>query len=343
MAAPPAIDVELLGRYGLEGALKTIGLNPGMFPAVKATLEASGLAHADSKTGNLLFNLTSGLTDPRIARRDFVARYVGEGKLVNGAQLTAAMDFFKKRAPDAEFSVAEFETACGAGVTFTDEQLGAKVGVLACLCALRGTKPMMPWQADEVIAAARADIEEQRFLFLPATLLSKFSEGTWKWADRVRTALTAADKPTGLAIPRRVPRALQGKAKALIDERFAALVGPRTPEDDVREAAAKEAKKKGGAAKGGKAAAAPAAASAASAAPAAGGAATAAVAAAPAAASSGAPESAAVSRDAFEGRDLASAHNTPALLAAHAAATGGKVGGWSPPLPAFLRGTRLLS
>lgn len=122
-----AIDAELLKRYGLEGAVKTVELNPAMFPAVRQTLEASGLDGADTKTGNLLFNLSSGLPEPRITRRDFVARYVGAGKLVNGAQLTAAVEFFKKRAPDAEFSVADFEAACGAGVTFSDEMLAAKV------------------------------------------------------------------------------------------------------------------------------------------------------------------------------------------------------------------------
>ena len=134
MASP--IDADLLKRYGLEGAVKTVELNPAMFPAVKQTLEASGLASADTKTGNLLFNLSSGLPEPRLARRDFVARYVGEGKLLNGAQLTAAMDFFKKRGPDAEFSIPEFEAACGSGITFSDEQLGAKVvfsrGFLLC-------------------------------------------------------------------------------------------------------------------------------------------------------------------------------------------------------------------
>jgi len=126
MAASP-VDAELLKRYGLEGAVKTVELNPAMFPSVKQTLEASGLAGADTKTGNLLFNLSSGLPEPRLARRDVVARYIGEGKILNGAQLTAAMEFFKKRAPDAEFSVSDFETACGSGITFTDDQYNDKV------------------------------------------------------------------------------------------------------------------------------------------------------------------------------------------------------------------------
>jgi hypothetical protein len=80
--------------------------------------------------------------------------------------MTAAVDFFKKRAPDAPFEVPEFETACGAGVTFTDAQIAAKV--------------------DEIIAAARADIVEQRFLFQPALLLSKLNDGPWRWVDKVR-------------------------------------------------------------------------------------------------------------------------------------------------------------
>lgn len=133
----------------------------------------------------------------------------------------------------------------------------------------------------------------------------------------------------GCAVTIRNACTRQGKAKALIDERFAALVGPRTPEDDVREAAARESKKKaGGSKKEGKASAAadgkPAAAAAAgaSSAPAAG---AAAAAAGPAAAAGGgeAPSS---GSGAFEGRELKAAFNTPALLAAHAAATGGKVG-----------------
>jgi hypothetical protein len=163
--AAPFIDLALLSRFGLEGAVKTIEVNPALFPAVRRTLEASGLLErgADKAVGNLLFSLTSALPDSRAARRDFIARYIGDGKITNNAQMAAAVDFFKKRAPDATFEVTEFETACGSGVSFTDAELTAKV--------------------DEIIAAARSDIVEQRYLFQPALLLTKL-DGPWRWAEK---------------------------------------------------------------------------------------------------------------------------------------------------------------
>ena len=98
------------------------------------------------------------------------------------------------------------------------------------------------------------------------------------------------------------------KAKAYLDEAFLALVGPRVPADDEREAEAKEAKKN--AQKAGKAAA-TATAKAAAAAPAE---AAAAPPAGAAAAASAVPE-----EGVFVARELKAAVNSPALLAEHKA------------------------
>ena len=56
-----------------------------------------------------------------------MARYIADGRLITAPQVSAAVDFFKKRTPDAAYEAAEFERAVGAGVRFTDEQVKGKV------------------------------------------------------------------------------------------------------------------------------------------------------------------------------------------------------------------------
>ena len=132
-------------------------------------------------------------------------------------------------------------------------------------------------QTAELVASHSNAITEARYLFSMGPLMQFFREGShWRWADSSR-------------------------AKALLDEAFLALVGPRVPEDDVREAEAKEAKKAAG--KVAKVTTKDAAKTAAAAAP------STATAAAPAVAEEGV----------FVARELASAVNTPELIAAHKA------------------------
>ena len=177
----------LLERLGLAGPLKQIAANAALGAATARAFAASGLPAGDIDKGvaALLFAVASGLPEARAEQRSVVCAYVGRRALTTSQQVGAAVDYMKKRVPDAPFVAAEFEAACGAGVSLTDEDVRAK--------------------ASELVAAHRAAIEEQRFAFAIGPLMNAFREGVWRWADG-------------------------GKAKAFIDEAFAAVVG----EDSLR-------------------------------------------------------------------------------------------------------------
>lgn len=121
----------LLSRLGLDGTLKQVTANKALAAAIAQTVTASGRSadDVDKGTGALLCAVAAGLPDgPRAHRRDVVSRYIGEGRLTTATQVAAAVDFFKKRGPDAEVTPAEFAAACGADIVFTDAQIAAKVG-----------------------------------------------------------------------------------------------------------------------------------------------------------------------------------------------------------------------
>jgi glutaminyl-tRNA synthetase len=289
MASTDSATEEILARFNLESALKQFAVNPPLKAATLQTLAASGLAGADKAVGNLLFSVASAVNDARAPRRDFIARYIGAGKLLTTAQVSAAVDFVKKRTPDAELSVPEFEKACGAGVSFTPAQVADK--------------------AKEVVAAQREALLRDRYTGLNiGAFLAACKEGDWAWAD--------------------------GKlVKDSVDAEILALLGPKTAEDEKRDAEFKAAKK----AAGGKAAAAGSSAAAGSAAagPAAGGAASAASSSAGAGAGAGGVgvHRAGAVEQVFDARELKAAINTPELIAEHRAVTGGVVRTRFPPEP----------
>lgn len=277
-------DRELFSKVGLEGALKQVEANPALGTALKQVLDAAGITECDKATGNLLFAVAGSLPDARSHRRDVLAKMIASGALATSAQVAAALDFFKKKTPDADYTQADLDKACGAGIKFSEEQIAAKVA--------------------DILAKSRDTIVSQRYLFAPATLMGQLREGDWKWAD-------------------------MGRAKTLLDEGFLALVGPRTPDDDVREVEAKEAKKTAGKAKP-----APAASPKAPAAGADSGSNSSTAAAGAASGGAGATtQTAGVLDEKFVARELAAAVNTPELIAAHVAATGGRIRARFPPEP----------
>ena len=135
-----ASDRELFVRLGLEGALKQIEVNAALGVAMKQVLASSGLIVDSSDSlkalGNLLYTVAAGLADSRAHRRDVVAKMIGSGALVTPAQVTAAVEFFKKKSPDAEYAEADLAKACGAGIKFSDEQVSAKVRFLSTFVLL---------------------------------------------------------------------------------------------------------------------------------------------------------------------------------------------------------------
>lgn len=126
-----AADRELFLSLGLENALKQIEQNPAMGTATKSVFAASGLAGAPAErikaAGTLLYTVASSVPDSRAARREVIAKLIGSGAIVTPAQVAGAVDFFKKKTPDAPYDEAELHKACGAGIKFTDEQIAAKV------------------------------------------------------------------------------------------------------------------------------------------------------------------------------------------------------------------------
>lgn len=189
-------DKALFESFGLAGALKQIGTNPALGTAVKQIIAASGLngTNVDKSIGNMLFTAASALNDARAHRRDYIAKYIGSGEIKGTQNLNAALDFLKKKTPDAEFTDDEFEKACGVGVDFTDAQIKS--------------------HALDVLNAVRSEVTTQRYLYPLHTLLAAAKEGEWRWAD--------------------------GKAlKEAVDAAILETLGPKTAEDEKREAEAK--------------------------------------------------------------------------------------------------------
>ena len=138
-----ADDRALFVSAGLEGALKQIESNPALGASTRAALAAAGLAESGCErgVGNLIFTVAGALNDTRAHRRDAVARMIGAGELVTASQVSAAIDFFKKRTPDAAVVPAELAAACGAGIRFTEAQLAGKVrGGVGLACATQAAR-----------------------------------------------------------------------------------------------------------------------------------------------------------------------------------------------------------
>ena len=58
-------------------------------------------------------------------RRNFLAKYVGEGKITTAQQLDMAIAYLKLVANVEKINVEEFEKKSGIGVVVTDEQIRA--------------------------------------------------------------------------------------------------------------------------------------------------------------------------------------------------------------------------
>lgn len=159
-------------KFGLEAQTKAASTNAAVLAALKQVVAASGLESCDKAVGTLLNTVATGLNDKLAVRRDAVAKYVGSGALKSSAQVTAAIDFFKKRAADAPFDTAEFEKACGVGISFTEADIKAR--------------------ASEIISKVKDQLVSERYLFSTSNLMAGFKEGDWCWADG-KTAKAAID------------------------------------------------------------------------------------------------------------------------------------------------------
>jgi len=163
MATPEQINT-LLNAFHLENVAKNVLANPSLFTAIEQVVKASGLTTAEKNIGSLLYNVAVGISDSRAHRRDIVAKYIGTGQLRIAAQVTAAIDYIKKRTPDAVFPPGEFEKACGLGIYFTPEQIEAQV--------------------KKFIEQNKEKLLRDRYLIQIGELLASFrEEGDWAWAE----------------------------------------------------------------------------------------------------------------------------------------------------------------
>lgn len=293
----------LITRLGLEGSMKTLEKSAALLDALVQTAEASGLDLSAShpNVGSLLLNVAqelSGAAD----RRAYIAKYIGNGKLANKPQVAAGINLLKKlpmgTPVEGNVKDADFETATGAGITFTEDAIKAR--------------------GQEIVARHSDELKRDRYAFPLMTLLAEMKEGTWQFADgaKLKASFDAA-----------VLEAL-GPKTADDDKKIAEATAAKKA---AAKGAAASASAEGGepkAAKGGdkKKEAAASTPSAGAASAGSGGAAS--------SSSAGAEEMAAPGTSGpFVARELKAAVNTPALLEEHFKVTGGKIRTRFPPEP----------
>lgn len=183
-------DIELFKSFGCEGALKKIDENPALGVALKSVIESSGISpdNVEKGVGNLLFTIASTIPENRAHRRAFIAKYVSAKKIVNAAQVNAAVDFMKKKVPDAAIDEAEFEKAAGVGITFTEEEIVAHV--------------------KKTIGEVMDVLVVERYVFPKHSLVPKLKAGDWKFADG-------------------------SLLMTVFDKEYSEILGPMTDEDKV--------------------------------------------------------------------------------------------------------------
>ena len=197
---------------------RQISKNPQLLTTLKilsnSLLEAPSQVAVDAKLGQQLFSIISALPDPKNAViHQHLASYIIGGRLPSPQQVTAAIAFCKNRPAfdvKAVEQVKDFEFACGADITITEEQIKA--------------------HAKEIIERFKDQLKEERYLFVMGNLMLAFKEEEagggaavrgWQWAE--------------------------GKlVKTIFDAEVLSLLGPRGAEDEVREAEVKAARKAAG-------------------------------------------------------------------------------------------------
>jgi len=131
MAALDADTRALFVRCGLEGSLKTIESSAALGENLRRTLVEAGVADSGcaKHVGAHLLNITTGLAGHPEGRA-VVARFIADGRLATAAQVTAAVAWVKanmKEGFTGSPDIGALEKACGVGVSFTDEQIQARV------------------------------------------------------------------------------------------------------------------------------------------------------------------------------------------------------------------------
>ncbi|CCX04759.1 tRNA synthetases class I, catalytic domain-containing protein [Pyronema domesticum] len=191
-------------------ALKEATLNKKVAATWEEVLKEGGVDESttaiDPKAGTALTELVAATAkgDGNLAgKREFVVKQILEGKIKTKPQVAEAVKYCrenKDKQVDEEF-VKGFERECGVGIEFTAESLTAAVA--------------------EYIEKIKADIEEQRYKGLPATLVAiKNTALKWAPAGDLKKEIDAAylkllgPKDERDAPPKKAPKAAAAPAAA---------------------------------------------------------------------------------------------------------------------------------
>ncbi|RYG43659.1 hypothetical protein EON68_00005 [archaeon] len=143
---PLSEEQSILARgLGLDGALKQLEGNPELAVSLSVLAAATGISPSPDGSlalpagappantlGTPLLFIVNNLSGDRVGRREFVARYVVAGRLATSAQVAAGVAYLKAKAPNANIDVADFETAAGVDIKWTEEDIKARVRVAWC-------------------------------------------------------------------------------------------------------------------------------------------------------------------------------------------------------------------
>ncbi len=135
-----AINYEALG---LSGPKKMVDKNPALGAAFAKMLADMGANPdtLDKSKAATLFTIVTNVPDDRAAGRALIGRFVVEDKLRTKAQVEEAVKYVKAQPASAAITDEAFGAACGAGVSFTDEEVKAKARPCLTFLAhvIRGT------------------------------------------------------------------------------------------------------------------------------------------------------------------------------------------------------------
>ncbi|KAF3918610.1 hypothetical protein AA313_de0203193 [Arthrobotrys entomopaga] len=129
----------------------------------EADLPSSGTdLHLDPASTPLLNSLAIATKDTTLPGRPYIARAIRSGRLKSGLQVEHAIKYVKETG-GTTINDAEFDKACGVGVSFTKEQVIENVKA---------------W-----ILEKKAEIEEQRYKLLGTTIANIKALTDLKWAN----------------------------------------------------------------------------------------------------------------------------------------------------------------
>ncbi|KAK6537646.1 hypothetical protein TWF694_011820 [Orbilia ellipsospora] len=163
-----AITTRLAGLGFADKAIKEALKNKKQCTSLLSVLDEADLPssgtdlHLDPASTPLLNSLAVATKDTALPGRPYIARAIRSGRLKSGLQVDYAIKYVKDTG-GTTIDDAEFDKACGVGVSFTKEQVVENVKA---------------W-----ILEKKAEIEEQRYKLLGTTIANIKALTDLKWAN----------------------------------------------------------------------------------------------------------------------------------------------------------------